>query len=149
MGWSDDEDEDILVDLQAIDASVARGTRADREDESNNRSTVADRLVDDEAEADAEEEAEDESQAEDDDDEKKSAVTAAEKEETGNKSQTALLYMVHQMAAQVGKETGMRFSKQVTQNRTQSNPSIASTQSSCVLLADRDGHCVECCLCRC
>ena len=44
-------------------------------------------------------------------------MSAEEKTETANKSQTALLYMVHQMAAQVSKESGMQFSKQVTQQQ--------------------------------
>ena len=120
MGWSDD-DEDILVDLEAIDASVAaataRNNHADEEDDREDGHSVTERLVDDEAEADADE-VDDGSQADDDKDEHKSAVTLEEKEETGNKAQTALLYMVHQMAAEVGHETGMQFSKQVTQSRT-------------------------------
>ena len=145
MGWSDDEDEDILVDLEAIDAGVAaaaatraRRSRADDEDENDDGRTVTEQLVDDEAGAEAEE-VEDDSQAEEDGEERKSAVTAEEKEQTGNKAQSALLYMVHQMAAEVGQDTGMQFSKQVTlsssslsfSHRLGSFPSSPSTLFCC------------------
>ena len=134
MGWSDDDEEDILVDLEAIDASISRQNRADEDEEKDDGNLAAERLVDDEAQADADE-ADDDSQAEDEAEEKKSSVTVEEKEETGNKGQTALLYMVHQMATEVGQETGMQFSKQVTQ------PSSSLSSYHCSLLLSRPLSC--------
>ena len=117
MGWSDDDDEeDILLDLDSVDASRPRPNRAARE-----VGTVADKLLDDEAEADADE-VDSDSHAEEDDEERKSAVTVEEREETGNKAQTALLYMVNQMAKEVEQETGMQCSKQVTTHTAATHP---------------------------
>ena len=132
MGWSDGEDENILFDLEAIDASTSRrGRRADDEEDKSDTYTVTDKLVDDEAEADADD-VDADSPADDDRDERKAGVSVEEKEETRKKAPTALLYMVHKMSAEVGHETGMKFSNQVT--LTQHTSGLSSARIPCRLL---------------